>query len=210
MTCASSPATRPPRRHSGRRCGFAIAGRSSRRRSIANLAPTGPSRPMLPCGPPPPVRLRCSTTGSAVSAAGESRPRAPPRDRAESPRGGTVIGPALVLSVIVGMFQVSAYVFIRGRAGARVPLLVVAAVLGAWAGDTVGGRMAIDPLRIGEFHLLSASFVAWLGIGLVAVLAVLVPEGHGGPQHERVSTVVRRASPAIAGVTGATGVAGIA
>lgn len=105
-----------------------------------------------------------------------------------------MIGPALVLSVIVGLFHVSAYVFIRGRAGARVPLLVVAAILGAWAGDTVGGRMAIDPLRIGEFHLLSASFVAWLGIGLVAVLAVLVPEGRGGPERQPVSTVVRRTS----------------
>jgi hypothetical protein len=103
-----------------------------------------------------------------------------------------VIGPALVLSVIVGLFHVSAYVFIRGRAGARVPLLIVAAILGAWAGDTVGGRMAIDPLRIGEFHLLSASIVAWLGIGLVAVLAVLVPEGRDGPERQPVSTVVRR------------------
>lgn len=87
-----------------------------------------------------------------------------------------MIGPAPILAAIVGLFHVSAYVFIRGRAGARLPLLIVAAVLGAWAGDTVGARMAIDPIRIGEFHLLTASFVAWLGIGLVAVLAVLAPE----------------------------------
>jgi uncharacterized membrane protein YdjX (TVP38/TMEM64 family) len=105
-----------------------------------------------------------------------------------------VIGPALVLSVIVGLFHVSAYVFIRGRAGARIPLLIVAAILGAWAGDTVGGRMAIDPMRVGEFHLLSASIVAWLGIGLVAVLAVLVPESRGGPERQPVSAVVRRTS----------------
>ena len=119
-----------------------------------------------------------------------------------------MIGPALVLSVIVGLFHVSAYVFIRGRAGARVPLLIVAAILGAWAGDTVGGRMAIDPLRIGEFHLLSASIVAWLGIGLVAVLAVLVPEGRGGAERQPVSTVVRRASavPANALDAGPTGI----
>ena len=103
-----------------------------------------------------------------------------------------MIGPALVLSVIVGLFHVSAYVFIRGRAGARVPLLIVAAILGAWAGDTVGGRMALDPMRIGEFHLLSASLVAWLAIGLVAVLAVLVPEGRPERQPQLVSTVVRR------------------
>jgi hypothetical protein len=105
-----------------------------------------------------------------------------------------VIGPALVLAVIVGLFHVSAYVFIRGRAGARVPLLIVAAILGAWAGDTVAGRMAIDPLRIGDFHLLSASLIAWLAIGLVAVLAVLVPEGRPERQREVVSTVIRRSS----------------
>jgi uncharacterized membrane protein YdjX (TVP38/TMEM64 family) len=106
-----------------------------------------------------------------------------------------VITPALVLSVIVGLFHVSAYVFIRGRAGARVPLLVVAAILGAWAGDTVGGRLGIDPIRVGEFNLVSASFVAWLAIGLVAIVAVLVPERVAGERREVVSTVVRRASP---------------
>lgn len=103
-----------------------------------------------------------------------------------------VIGPALVLSVIVGLFHVSAYVFIRGRAGARLPLLLVAAILGAWAGDTVAARMAIDPLRVGDFHLLSASFVAWLGIGLVAILAGLVPERQQTAIRPTVSTSVRR------------------
>ena len=109
-------------------------------------------------------------------------------------RATVIIGPALVLAVIVGLFHVSAYVFIRGRAGARLPLLLIAAILGAWAGDTVGARMAIDPLRIGEFHLLSASFVAWLGIGLVAILAVLVPERRRSRRPTRdVATIASRA-----------------
>jgi len=94
----------------------------------------------------------------------------------------------------VGLYHVSAYVFIRGRAGARLPLLVVAAILGAWAGDTVGARLGIDPLRIGEFNLLASSVVAWLAIGLVAIVAVLVPERAPGERREVVSTVVRRAS----------------
>ena len=110
-----------------------------------------------------------------------------------------MIGPALVLSVIVGLFHVSAYVFIRGRAGARLPLLVVAAILGAWAGDTVGARLGIDPLRVGEFNLLASSFVAWLAIGLVAIVAVLVPERAPGERREIVSTVVRRGSTTEAG-----------
>jgi hypothetical protein len=104
------------------------------------------------------------------------------------------IGPALVLAVIVGLFHVSAYVFIRGRAGARLPLLLVAAILGAWAGDTVAARMAIDPLRVGDFHLLSASFVAWLGIGLVAILAGLVPERAAPAPRAAVTTSLRRAA----------------
>jgi hypothetical protein len=102
------------------------------------------------------------------------------------------IGPALVLAVIVGLFHVSAYVFIRGRVGARVPLLLIAAIAGAWAGDTVAARMAIDPLRIGEFHLVTASVVAWLGIGLVAVLANLVPERPADARRATVETVLTR------------------
>lgn len=103
-----------------------------------------------------------------------------------------MIGPAPVLAVIVGLFHVSAYVFIRGRAGARLPLLIVASVLGAWAGDTVGARMSIDPLRVGDFHLISASVVAWLGIGLVAILAILVPERKRETGTARVSTTLKR------------------
>lgn len=86
-----------------------------------------------------------------------------------------ILGPAPVLAAIVGLFHVSAYVFIRGRAGARLPFLLLAGILGAWAGDTVGARLG-DPMTIGDFHILAASFVAWLGIGLVAILAILAPE----------------------------------
>jgi uncharacterized membrane protein YdjX (TVP38/TMEM64 family) len=103
-----------------------------------------------------------------------------------------VIGPALILAAIVGLFHVSAYVFIRGRAGARLPLLIVAAVLGAWAGDTVGARLSIDPLRIGDFHLVSASVVAWLAIGIVAILAILVPQRSPTRSTTAVSTLLKR------------------
>ena len=103
-----------------------------------------------------------------------------------------MIGPAPILAAIVGLFHVSAYVFIRGRAGARLPFLLVAGILGAWAGDAVGARLAIDPLRLGEFNLLFASLMAWLAIGLVALLAVLVPERAGGRQRVAITTSVTR------------------
>lgn len=83
------------------------------------------------------------------------------------------LGPAPVLALLVGIFHVSLYVLIRGRAGQRLPLLVLAAFLGAWAGDAIAGRLDLDPVRIGDFHLVAASIVAWVGIAVVALVAVL-------------------------------------
>ena len=103
-----------------------------------------------------------------------------------------MIGPAPILAAILALFHVSAYVFIRGHAGARLPLLLIAAWLGAWAGDTVGSRFAIDPIRIGEFNVVFASLIAWLAIGLVAILALLVPERTGQRVREQITTTVRR------------------
>ena len=86
-----------------------------------------------------------------------------------------MIGPAPVLALLVGIFHTGLYVLIRGSAGGQLPLLVLAAILGAWAGDAVGGRLGIDLLRIGDFRLLSASAMAWVGIGFVSVVAILGP-----------------------------------
>ena len=84
------------------------------------------------------------------------------------------IGPAPVLSVLVGFFHTAAYVLIRGSAGGRLPLILVAAVLGAYAGQALGARLG-DPLRIGDFGLVWSSVVAWAGIVTVAVVSVLAP-----------------------------------
>jgi hypothetical protein len=83
--------------------------------------------------------------------------------------------PSLVLSVLVGIFHAALSVAIRGSAGGRLPLLVAAAILGAWAGDAIFGRLGISVLTIGDYSLLGASIVAWVGIGLVSVVAVLGP-----------------------------------
>jgi hypothetical protein len=87
-----------------------------------------------------------------------------------------VIGPAPLLAILVGVFHASLYVVARGTAGGQLPLLVIAACLGAWAGDALGARLGIDLLRIGDFRLVSASAVAWAGIGFVAIVATLGPE----------------------------------
>jgi hypothetical protein len=83
--------------------------------------------------------------------------------------------PSLVLSVLVGSFHTALSVLIRGTAGGRLPLLAIAAILGAWAGDALAGRLGFDLLRIGDYHLLGASIMAWVGIALVTVVAVLGP-----------------------------------
>lgn len=86
-----------------------------------------------------------------------------------------MIGPAPVLALLVGVFHSALFVLIRGSAGGRLPLIVAAAFLGAWAGDELGARLGIDLLRIGDFRLLAASAMAWLGIAIVAIVSVLGP-----------------------------------
>jgi len=83
--------------------------------------------------------------------------------------------PSLVLSVLVGIFHSALSVVIRGSAGGRLPLIVVAAILGAWAGDTLMDRLGIDVLTIGDYHLIGASVLAWVGIAIVSAVAVLGP-----------------------------------
>jgi hypothetical protein len=92
-----------------------------------------------------------------------------------------VIGPAPVLALLVGVFHTALYVLIRGSAGGRLPLLAGAAILGAWAGDELGGRLGIDLLRIGDFRLVAASVLAWIGIGFVAIVAILGPARRARP-----------------------------
>lgn len=85
------------------------------------------------------------------------------------------VGPAIVLAVLVGVFNAALYVLIRGNAGGRLPIVVAAAILGAWAGDALGDRLGLDLLTIGDFHVLAASIVAWIGIAISSAMAILGP-----------------------------------
>jgi hypothetical protein len=86
------------------------------------------------------------------------------------------IPPALPLALLVGLLNTALYVFVRGNAGGRLPLTYAAAALGAWAGAGIGGRLGLDILMIGDFGLIPAAIVSWLGIGIVAVIATLGPQ----------------------------------
>jgi hypothetical protein len=85
------------------------------------------------------------------------------------------IGTAPILALLVGGFHTSLFMFLRGRGGGHMLIVFLAAALGAWAGDAIGGRLGIDPIHIGDFHLIVASAVAWAGIAFVEVLFILGP-----------------------------------
>ena len=89
------------------------------------------------------------------------------------------IPPALPLALLLGLLHTALYVLVRGDAGGRLPLTYVAASLGAWAGAALGNRIGLDLLAIGDFPLIPASIVAWVGIGIVSILATLGPQARG-------------------------------
>ena len=91
-----------------------------------------------------------------------------------------VLEPAFVLSILVGAFHTSVYIFIRGRLGWHIPALLVGAIIGALAGQAIGARVG-DLLHIGDYSLLWASALAWMGIGIAIVASGLTtrkPEAH--------------------------------
>lgn len=83
--------------------------------------------------------------------------------------------PAVVLSIVVGAFHTCLYLLLRGSLGLHLLLALVAAILGAYAGQALGARLG-DPLRLGDYSLSWASGVAWTGIVTVALVSTL-----GGP-----------------------------
>ncbi|MBI2763511.1 MAG: hypothetical protein HYX54_07165 [Chloroflexi bacterium] len=106
------------------------------------------------------------------------------------------LGPAPVLALLIGILHVAIYVLIRGSAGQRLPWLVLASFLGAWAGDALAARLDIGLLRIGDFHVIVASLFAWVGILGVAIVAILGPrpglESGVGTSAASAGLVVRR------------------
>jgi hypothetical protein len=84
-----------------------------------------------------------------------------------------LLEPGVVLSVLVGTFHTCVYVFVRGRLGWHLPAVLVAAIMGALAGQAIGARVG-DILELGDYNLLWASAFAWLGIGIAVVSSALV------------------------------------
>ena len=83
-----------------------------------------------------------------------------------------VFSPAFVLSVLVGAFHTCIYIFVRGNLGWHIPGVLVGGVLGALVGQAIGARVG-DLLYIGEYSVLWASLMAWVGIGMAIVMSSL-------------------------------------
>ena len=89
------------------------------------------------------------------------------------------IGPAPVLALLVGIFHTGVYLLLRGSISGQVVLVLLAAVLGAFAGQALGARLG-DPLSIGDFGLVWSSVVAWIGIAIAAAASFLTAPGKRG------------------------------
>jgi hypothetical protein len=90
-----------------------------------------------------------------------------------------VLEPAFVLSLFVGAFHTCIYIFVRGNLGWHIPGVLVGGVLGALVGQAIGARVG-DLLHIGDYSVLWASIMAWIGIGMAIVVSTLGarrPEG---------------------------------
>jgi hypothetical protein len=82
------------------------------------------------------------------------------------------VAPSLVLSLIIGSLHTCIYVVIRGHLRLHLLLVWPAAIVGAWAGQAIGARVG-DPFRLGDYPLIWASALAWVGILVVSVAATL-------------------------------------
>jgi dolichol kinase len=80
----------------------------------------------------------------------------------------------VIWTVLVGAINLTLFVAIRGRWGREAIGLVLAALAGTAAGDSLAGLVGFDVLRLGEFHLAGASIGAQLALVTVAALATIL------------------------------------
>ena len=111
------------------------------------------------------------------------------------------IAPAVVLSILVGAFYTCLYVVIRGSAGKHLPLTLVAAIAGAFVGH-VFGRLAGDPIQLGDFNILWATVGAWVGIIAVAGIAAIRPARRPGATSTRPAPGPQATSTSTTAATG--------
>ena len=80
-----------------------------------------------------------------------------------------------MLAVFVAAINLFLFVAVRGRWGRLVPALGLASLIGTVLGDAVGGRIGVELLRIGDFHVVAASVAAQVAMLATTLLTALGP-----------------------------------
>jgi hypothetical protein len=83
--------------------------------------------------------------------------------------------PWLLISVLLAVINLAAFLALRGRWGRIVGLLAVASLLGTVLGDAVGGATGLELLTLGDYHVLAASIGAQLLMLGTLLLVALLP-----------------------------------
>ena len=81
--------------------------------------------------------------------------------------------PWLVLTAFTAAINLSLFILVRGRWDRLVPALLLAALVGAAFGSTVGDRTELGP-RIGDYHVVVATVMAQFAMLATTLLAVLL------------------------------------
>lgn len=85
------------------------------------------------------------------------------------------LGPWAIWIPMLALINLLVFLTIRGRWGRSVVPLGVAAVAGVVLGDQVAARTGLEPLRIGDMHVLAASVGAQLLMIALTLLSALGP-----------------------------------
>jgi hypothetical protein len=99
--------------------------------------------------------------------------------------------PWILLTALVAAINLAGFIALRGRWGRIVVPLAIASLLGTVAGDAVGARTGLEPMRLGDFHIVAASVGAQLAMLITLLLTALVPSS---PDIDRPDAEVRRPS----------------
>ncbi|HKO33478.1 MAG TPA: hypothetical protein VJY85_07010 [Candidatus Limnocylindria bacterium] len=82
--------------------------------------------------------------------------------------------PWLLITVLLALLNLAAFLVVRGRWGRVVGLLALASLLGTIAGDAVGDATGLDILVLGDYHVLAACIGAQvLMLGTLLLMAML-------------------------------------
>jgi hypothetical protein len=83
--------------------------------------------------------------------------------------------PWLLITVLLAVINLAAFVALRGRWGRMVWLLALASLIGTIAGNAVGGATGLDVLVLGDYHVLAACIGAQLLMLSTLLLVAMLP-----------------------------------